>query len=187
MLTFLLESYLKSLKDSPAITTSISVAFLVGLGDLLSQQVIEKLGWAKHNIFRSLKMITLGGLVAAPFIRNWFMTLDYLYPGDSFFVTLKKVVTDQVCFAPFINGLMFILSDKIDGKSNEEVKKNLSTNYISAMKVNYMLWPAVQLVNFSLIPANLRVIFVNFIAIFWNCYLAFMMNRKSPVKPIVMQ
>ena len=40
----------------------------------------------------------------------------------------------------------------------------------------YKVWPAVQLVNFYLIPPRHRVMLINFVALFWNTFLAWEAN-----------
>ena len=40
------------------------------------------------------------------------------------------------------------------------------------MKANWLLWPAVQLVNFRFVPPPLQVPFINVIVLGWSAFLA---------------
>jgi protein Mpv17 len=44
---------------------------------------------------------------------------------------------------------------------------------------NYMVWPAAHLINFSLVPLDLRILYVNVIAIFWTVYLSSMASKNA--------
>ncbi|KAA8576400.1 hypothetical protein EYC84_006530 [Monilinia fructicola] len=44
-----------------------------------------------------------------------------------------------------------------------------------------MIWPAVQAVNFKLVPLEHRVLVVNIVSLGWNCYLSYLNGRKSDV------
>lgn len=60
-------------------------------------------------------------------------------------------------------------------------KKKLEANYSTALQKNYMIWPAVQAVNFKLVPLEHRVLVVNIVSLGWNCYLSYLNGRKSDV------
>nr|ACO15358.1 Mpv17-like protein [Caligus clemensi] len=38
------------------------------------------------------------------------------------------------------------------------------------------IWPMAQLINFYFVPFLMRPLFVNFVALFWNSYLAWKLN-----------
>ena len=40
------------------------------------------------------------------------------------------------------------------------------------MKANWILWPAVQIVNFRFVPGPLQVPFINMIVLGWSAFLA---------------
>ena len=42
------------------------------------------------------------------------------------------------------------------------------------MKTNFKVWPLLQLINFTLVPPQLQVFYINFMQIWWNAYLSFM-------------
>ena len=66
----------------------------------------------------------------------------------------------------------------LEGSSPAE---KLNHSYFAALKMNYLIWPAVQLVNFRFVPLQHRLMFVNVIAIGWNSYLSWL-NAKGAKK-----
>lgn len=41
-----------------------------------------------------------------------------------------------------------------------------------------MLWPMAQFINFTFVPLQYQVIYVQCIALLWNSYLSMMLNKK---------
>lgn len=81
-----------------------------------------------------------------------------------------RVAADQLIFAP-TNLLAFLSTMSVlEGISPSE---KLAKTYKGALQSNWMVWPFVQVVNFSFIPLDYRVLFVNGLSVFWNCYLSY--------------
>ena len=73
----------------------------------------------------------------------------------------------------------FIGVDVLERKSFHEIKSRFQTEYISTLMNSYQYWPVVQTVNFVLIPAVFRTVFVRFAALFWNAYLCWSLHNKK--------
>ncbi|KAF8933043.1 hypothetical protein BGZ58_006616 [Dissophora ornata] len=76
---------------------------------------------------------------------------------------LKRMVADQTLFAPAGLALLFTGLTVLEGGGVQEIKDKLNNNYLTTLKANYAVWPIVQLVNFSLMPLQLRLPFVSVI------------------------
>lgn len=53
-------------------------------------------------------------------------------------------------------------------------KEKLNSTYFEALKKNWMLWPAVQAINFKFVPLEHRVLVVNIVSLgkipgCWDC------------------
>lgn len=57
-------------------------------------------------------------------------------------------------------------------------KEKLEKSYWSGLKANWALWPAVQAVNFKLVPLEHRVLVVNIVSLGWNCFLSWLNSQK---------
>lgn len=51
--------------------------------------------------------------------------------------------------------------------------------YIGTLGCNYLLWPAVQFINFLAVPKHLQVPFSSSVGVLWNCFLS-MRNASHP-------
>nr|DBA25414.1 TPA: hypothetical protein GDO54_009800 [Pyxicephalus adspersus] len=82
----------------------ITAGSLVGVGDVISQQLVERRGLQGHSVERTLKMMGIGFCFVGPVVGGWYKVLDGLVPGSSKSVAIKKMLLDQGGFAPCFLG-----------------------------------------------------------------------------------
>jgi hypothetical protein len=46
------------------------------------------------------------------------------------------------------------------------------------LKVNWVVWPVLQGVNLSVVPAPYRLLYINFCSLFWSAYLSSVASAK---------
>ena len=61
-------------------------------------------------------------------------------------------------------------------------KLRLQDKYVEALKKNWILWPPVQTLNFTVVPLEHRVLVVNVVSLGWNCYLSWVNSQGSQPK-----
>jgi protein Mpv17 len=85
---------------------------------------------------------------------------------------------DQCLYAPAIITSFFVSTSLMEGKSPAQIKQKLDRDLLTAIKSNYLLWPAAQLVNFTLIPTKLAVLYVSNVSVIWNTYICWLNARE---------
>ncbi|PNI72373.1 MPV17 isoform 21, partial [Pan troglodytes] len=68
---------------------------LMGLGDIISQQLVERRGLQEHQRGRTLTMVSLGCGFVGPVVGGWYKVLDRFIPGTTKVDALKKMLLDQ--------------------------------------------------------------------------------------------
>ena len=126
-------------------------------------------------------------LLQAPTLHYWFRFLDKKIVGQKGLQPFKKVVVDQSLMAPSINTGIIILLEVMQRRKWPEIRAKIGDNLPGILKNQYKLWPAVQLVNFYLVPLEYRVLVVVFVAFFWNIYLANALQSGAPAAEKVQQ
>ncbi|KAI3394632.1 hypothetical protein diail_2496 [Diaporthe ilicicola] len=168
----MLRWYQAKLAKRPLLTQVVTTAVLFGTGDVVAQQAVEKKGLQKHDLARTGRMVLYGGSVFGPAATTWYKFLANNVNLKSANTTmLARVALDQCVFAPVFIGVFLSSMAAMEGNP---VGEKLDKNYSTALTSNYMLWPAVQAVNFKFVPLEHRVLFVNVISIGWNCYLSYL-------------
>ena len=69
----------------------------------------------------------------------------------------------------------FIVSETLAGKRPHEINEVLQECYVQTLMItNYKIWSLAETLNFTFVPIQHRINFVQIVAIFWNAYLAVM-------------
>ncbi|CAH3181360.1 unnamed protein product [Porites lobata] len=141
-----------------------ALGVLVAAGDLITQQFAEQRG-TNHDFRRTARMGVVG-LVIGPVLRSWYLTLERIVPGTAKTAGFKKMLLDQSLFAPVMICFFFSVSETLAGKRPHEIKEMLQERYVQTLITNYKIWPLAQTLNFTFVPIQHRVGFVQIVAIF---------------------
>ncbi|XP_007241597.1 protein Mpv17 isoform X1 [Astyanax mexicanus] len=170
-------SYQLLMARRPWTVQILTAGSLVGVGDVISQQLIERRGLSNHCVKRTAKMMSIGFFFVGPVVGGWYKVLDQLITGGTKQAALKKMLVDQVCFAPCFLATFLGISGTLNGLTVEENVAKLQRDYVDALISNYYLWPAVQIANFYFIPLHHRLAVVQVVAVVWNSYLSWKANK----------
>lgn len=108
-------------------------------------------------------MAIYGGAIFGPAAFGWFSFLQRrVVLSSTMATTVARVLLDQGVFTP--THLTFFLSYMafFEGKDPREKWR---TTFWTSYKANLMIWPAVQGFNFSVVPLDYRVLFVNVVSL----------------------
>lgn len=143
--------------------------------------------------FERLTRFMAYGFLMAPVQFLWFRQLTKWFPVTSKSGTvpaLKRVACDQVMFAPFGLCAFFTFMTVAEGGGKDDVVRKFKDVYFPTLKANYILWPAVQIINFRLMPLQFQIPFVSTIGIAWTAYLSLtnssedeVLHQQSPSSP----
>ncbi|CUS20313.1 LAQU0S01e03796g1_1 [Lachancea quebecensis] len=113
----------------------------------------------------------------------WYRILNYLYTEDPTVVqVLERVLSDQLVYSPISLYCFFMYASYIMEKGDAaSFRTKIQRLYIGTLGCNYLLWPAVQFINFLAVPKHLQVPFSSSVGVLWNCFLS-MRNASHPAK-----
>ena len=172
--------YGRLLETRPIATKSITAGFLMFSGDIISQTIIEhkpnqpiRINWE-----RNLKMTTIG-LGVGPLLHYWYGLLGrYIVASTPTKTAIYQLAFDQILFAPVTIAGFFWVYGIIDRKSSEEIYKHFENNFMDALKMNYIIWPAANFINFRFVPQSYRVLFAGAVSLVWNSFLSNITTKK---------
>ncbi|CAH8582077.1 unnamed protein product [Dicrocoelium dendriticum] len=162
--------YLNLLKRRPLIAQAMSTGVLMAGGDALSQKLVER--EPSFSLNRNKNFLLVGTFFLGPCLSVWNAFINMYFVGPPVKRVLKMVLADQLIFTPpVLLGILSLLGI-LRGQSTTQLKEYVVAHYGGILLTNYMVWPIAQSVNFSFVPLPYRVLYINFIALFWNIYLA---------------
>jgi len=68
-----------------------------------------------------------------------------------------------------------------EGGGKKQVIKKFQDIYIPTLRANYVLWPAVQILNFRVMPLRFQIPFVSTIGIAWTAYLSLSNSAEDEI------
>ncbi|MCJ1227148.1 hypothetical protein MMC12_003803 [Toensbergia leucococca] len=134
--------------------------------------------------FERLTRFMAYGFIMSPLQFHWFAFLSRSFPITKHSGTvpaLKMVAFDQLMFAPIGLACFFTFMTVAEGGGRRAVVRKFEDVYIPSLKANYMLWPAVQILNFRIIPLQFQIPFVSTVGIAWTAYLSLTNQSDEPI------
>ena len=126
----------------------------------------------------------LWGIVYGLIVAVWYNILDFIPIENKYLLGLVKVLCDQFIMAPMVNYLMFIFVSLLETCRDQPRTAYHHANELigHTMKINYCIWPFVQIFNFIFVPLDYQVLVVNVVSIFWTTFLSYVENSKKGKK-----
>ncbi len=111
--------------------------------------------------FERLTRFMAYGFCMAPIQFRWFKFLEKTFPitkTAAFLPAMRRVAFDQLIFAPFGVACFFTAMTIAEGGGRRAVYVKMRDMYVPTLKANYVLWPAVQVINFRLMPVQFQLV-----------------------------
>ena len=191
----MLRLYNQLVNKAPILTQSLMTAGTCAVGDVVAQKVTPYLIHKYSNssepykalpwdVQRTLKFGALGLCYFGPLVSFWLRFLDKAVArtgatGNA--AVIRKLVPDQFIFAPTLTVGFLCLNAYTNGVSAE---KSFRSSIEQIWQVQMKAWPfwiSVQILNFSLVPLNFRLLNIQIAAILWNSFLSWFTNTQNKV------
>lgn len=114
--------------------------------------------------FERLTRFMAYGFIMAPVQHRWFAFLARTFPmgpgapGTAFGAAARRVAFDQLLFAPVGLSCFFTFMTIAEGGGKDQLLKKFADVYVPALKANFVVWPAVQMLNFRVMPIQFQIV-----------------------------
>ncbi|TFY75678.1 hypothetical protein EWM64_g8335 [Hericium alpestre] len=167
----LFRAYSSALTRRPYLVQSATALTLFGAGDVIAQQVIEKKG-KNHDLARTVRLGFYGGVLFAPPITKWFQFLGRLKFASPTRAVVYRTWLDQALMAPLAVGWFFAWQALLEGEGVSTAVDRMESAYVPTLLRNWGVFVPAQVLNFAVVPPQLRFAFIGVVSLFWNTYLS---------------
>eukprot|EP00088_Acartia_fossae_P058784 TRINITY_DN6922_c0_g1_i2.p1 TRINITY_DN6922_c0_g1~~TRINITY_DN6922_c0_g1_i2.p1 ORF type:complete len:190 (+),score=12.70 TRINITY_DN6922_c0_g1_i2:31-600(+) len=157
------------------VANTASSGGLLLLGDVLEQKREGAKAIDKH---RSGRMFAVG-ISQGPPHHYFYEWLDKLYKGRTRQAIVKKILLDQILAAPFFAITFIYVASLLEGKTFAECWQEFKEKFPAIYLFDWLIWPPSQYINFSFVPSQYRVLYINFVTVLWDIFLSYIKHRES--------
>lgn len=161
------------------VTESFKMSLLMGASDVIAQLLMEKTKPHDFDYGRTFRFTALGFVYVSPVLRKWVNKLDSLVSKNQSDIKrgFKKMCLNQFIFSPPFNMTIAYLVPFLNGIKHDQIIEQLSESYYPILRNNFVLWAPAQMINFTYIPVQHQVLYTQSVALLWNTYLSWIINR----------
>lgn len=183
--------YGRQLKESPILTKSITSATIGILGELLGSYLRNRKSNTKPDFWHSARRVAIFGsyglFFTGPFFHWWYAFLDRLthtlgsrlgLHHTDLRIALKLLIQQLVMTPAFLVFTLGYIHYFLSLSVNKTVRE-IKNAFAAALFANWKVWTVAQAVNFKLVPLDLRVLFGNVVALWWNIYLSMLSTAAN--------
>lgn len=179
--------YNQSLSTSPVMTKSLTAMAACGLGDCIAQISTNKAPTLDRRLagvdaLRTARLALFGLLWTGPSGHVFYGVLDKIFKSQSLgplAAIAGKVGVDQLVYSP-ICMMVFFTWVNVACLTPAKAPQEISQKLIPSITMSWLLWTPAMVVNMALVPANLRMLYINVVSLVWTNILSRISSDSSP-------
>lgn len=144
------------------------------LGDVVGQLFI----YGRIESLLNPLLMGLYGFVSGLIVFKWYRVMEVFFKEGkrggskpSRLTPFFKMLADQLLASPLFTLFYLVFTGFVDSKPSSEILPFVRATFVDIQLKSYRIWPVVQMVNFYIVPLNLRVLVVNGASMMWNAYM----------------
>jgi protein Mpv17 len=161
----------------PVVANSMTGVGMFSFSDLLAQKY--ECEGAPIDWTRMRQMGALGLLCNGAGLYGWYRVLDRIVPGRTKADIAKKVLAEQILWAPFILPAQLVYVRAVQGGDAKSIVDAVQSSFWSAYLSDWMTWPPANAIAFSVVPIQVRPVFIGCVQICWQGYMSVLGHKRT--------
>jgi len=157
------------LEKYPVLTKAATSGTVYGIGDILAQSTEGK-EVGELDMGRVTRSLLAGFIAHGPLSHVWYLVSERFFDNihmTAWWSVFPKIVVDQTIWSPTWTAVYLLMTglmqkEKI-GSIGDNIKKSIIPLTVSGLK----LWPLAHCITYGFIPVENRLLWVDFVEIFW--------------------
>jgi protein Mpv17 len=183
--------YKSMLSARPLLTKSLTSSGIMTVSDAICQKVIMTDGRSSSDDrkkprldFSRMLQVAITGLTwSGPVTHYWYEILEKIVTIEGPLLGLiARLFLDALIFSTVTISGYFTWRSILEGSGFQGAREKLSRHFITTLLGAWKFWPAANIVNFSVVPLELRVLYSNVLSLFWTGYLTYVNSQKTTTK-----
>lgn len=112
------------------------------------------------------------GILLGPQQHVFYKLIDERYPCRTFTHIIRKLMLDQFISSPIYIVSFFVWCSVIERTTYEECIREIKSKFVTIYKIDCMIWPPSQLINFLYFSPKYRMLYVNFTTMIYDIVLS---------------
>ncbi|WWC72102.1 uncharacterized protein I206_106062 [Kwoniella pini CBS 10737] len=182
-------SYTTALRERPLRTKMIQSGVLYISADLVAQFGIEGKSISRtldgdegdevYDPIRTARLSIYGSTVFAPLAHYWLGSVERIVLSSKVKSLLAKLTLDICIWSPFVTFMFPTCLGLLEGKSVNEVRRKVAHGWFPTWQKAVCVFGPTQIINFSIIPTQHRLLTVQSVGLCWNIFLSWQNNRNN--------
>ncbi|OCF61375.1 hypothetical protein L486_01023 [Kwoniella mangroviensis CBS 10435] len=181
--------YTTSLREKPLRTKMVQSGVLYISADLVAQLGIEgksirrsmegEQGEEVYDPIRTARLSIYGSTVFAPLAHYWLNNVERIALSSKLKTLVAKLSLDICLWSPFVTFMFPTCLGLLEGKSVDEVRRKVAHGWFPTWQKAVCVFGPTQIINFSLVPTQHRLLTVQSVGLCWNIFLSWQNNRNN--------
>lgn len=195
------ELYKSSLSEKPLLTKAVTSSVIMSVSDVLCQRLEQSMDRHHHDTVqnkntaanncdsiqatplgwrRTLDVAITGFTFSGPISHTWYSVLEHLVTVEDKMVgLLLRMLLDAFIFSPVAVFGYFTYRTILEGGGLSDVFAKLHKSYVDALFASWKFWPGANIINFTFVSLEYRVLYNNILSLFWTGYLSHINSRNG--------
>lgn len=127
----------------------------------------------KHDWKRTSHLAITGFTYSGPISHVWYSILERLITTQHVYKGLAaRMALDAFVLSPVAVAGYFVWRSALEGRDWPGITEKLNAKWKHATLASLQFWPSANIVNFSCVPLQFRVLYNNCLSLLWNAYLS---------------
>lgn len=132
-----------------------------------------------HDWERSSHVAITGLTLSGPISHLWYNILERMVTiRHRYLGVAVRMALDAALFSPVAVACYFTWRSALEGKDLNGILAKLEAKWSKALMASLSYWPAANLISFSFVPVQYRVLYNNVLSLFFNGYLSHINGRR---------
>ena len=158
------------LQKYPVLTKAATSGTVYGIGDVIAQSVTEGKEVGELDMGRVTRSLLAGFIAHGPLSHVWYIVSDQFF--DSIHMTawwsvFPKIFVDQTMWGPLWTTIYLLMTGLMQREEIDSIGDNIKKSIIPLTVSGLKLWPLAHCITYGVIPVENRLLWVDFVEIFW--------------------